>query len=115
MSVRRRPQVVLVWNRSGYAGDAELRRVPAAVVPFPVRASEVLDFSEAEWQALDEAGMITHDLTADDEQCRRCCAWPFAASMERRRVFYATMGFRSLPSRPARMFIGIETVRNACA
>ena len=36
------------------------------VVPFPVRASEVLDFSEAEWQALDEAGMITHDLTAEE-------------------------------------------------
>ena len=35
--------------------------------------------------------------------------------MERRRAFYATMGFRSLPSRPARMFLSIETVRNACA
>ena len=35
--------------------------------------------------------------------------------MERRRTFYASMGFRSLPSRPARMFIGIETIRNACA
>ena len=35
--------------------------------------------------------------------------------MERRRAFYATMGFRSLPSRPARMFISIETVRDACA
>ena len=33
--------------------------------------------------------------------------------MERRRRFYAGMGFRSLPSRPARMFIGIETVRKA--
>ena len=33
--------------------------------------------------------------------------------MERRRTFYAGMGFRSLPSRPARMFISIETVRNA--
>lgn len=33
--------------------------------------------------------------------------------MERRRVFYAGMGFRSLPSRPARMFISIETVRDA--
>ncbi len=36
------------------------------VVPFPVRVYEVLDFSEAEWQALDEAGMITHDLTAEE-------------------------------------------------
>ena len=33
--------------------------------------------------------------------------------MERRRTFYAGMGFRSLPSRPSRMFISIETVRNA--
>ena len=35
--------------------------------------------------------------------------------MERRRTFYAGMGFRSLPSRPARMFISIATVRNARA
>ena len=34
-------------------------------------------------------------------------------AMERRRTFYAGMGFRSLPSRPERMFISIETVRNA--
>ena len=30
---------------------------------------------------------------------------------ERRRAFYAAMGFQSLPSRPLRMFISIETVR----
>ena len=36
------------------------------VVPFPVRASEVLDFSEAEWRVLEEAGMITHDLTPEE-------------------------------------------------
>ena len=36
------------------------------VVPFPVRAFEVLDLSEAEWQALDAAGMITHDLTPEE-------------------------------------------------
>ena len=36
------------------------------VVPLPVRASEVLDLSEAEWQALDEAGMVTHDLTPEE-------------------------------------------------
>lgn len=35
--------------------------------------------------------------------------------MERRRPFYAGMGFRSLPSRPTRMFISIATVRNARA
>ena len=33
--------------------------------------------------------------------------------MERRGAFYADMGFRSLPSRPSRMFITIETVRHA--
>ena len=36
------------------------------VIPLPVRAFEVLDFSEAEWQELDEAGMITHDLTPEE-------------------------------------------------
>ncbi len=36
------------------------------VIPLPVRASEVLDMSEAEWRALDEAGMITHDLTPEE-------------------------------------------------
>ena len=35
--------------------------------------------------------------------------------MERRRAFYAGMGFRSLPSRPTRMFISIAAVRNARA
>ena len=34
-------------------------------------------------------------------------------AMKGRRTFYAGMGFRSLPSRPERMFISIETVRNA--
>ena len=33
--------------------------------------------------------------------------------VERRRAFYASMGFRSLPSRPSRMLIGIHTVRSA--
>ena len=36
------------------------------VIPLPVRASEVLDLSEAEWQALDDAGLITHDLTPEE-------------------------------------------------
>ena len=36
------------------------------VVPFPVRAFEVLDLAEAEWKALDDAGMITHDLTPEE-------------------------------------------------
>lgn len=32
---------------------------------------------------------------------------------ERRQAFYAAMGFQSLPSRPLRMFISVETVRKA--
>ena len=32
---------------------------------------------------------------------------------EKRRAFYAGMGFQSLPDRPLRMFIGIDTVRSA--
>ena len=32
-------------------------------VPLPVRASEVLDFSDQQWKGLDDHGMITHDLT----------------------------------------------------
>ena len=32
---------------------------------------------------------------------------------EKRRAFYAAMGFQPLPRRPLRMFIGIETVRKA--
>ncbi|MDE2788850.1 MAG: hypothetical protein OXI81_00275 [Paracoccaceae bacterium] len=36
------------------------------VIPLPVRASEVLDLSEAELQALDKARMIAHDLTAEE-------------------------------------------------
>ena len=36
------------------------------VVPLPVRASEVLDMSPSQWRALDEAGMITKDLTPDE-------------------------------------------------
>ena len=36
------------------------------VIPLPVRASEVLDLSEAEWQVFDEAGMITYDLTPEE-------------------------------------------------
>ena len=35
--------------------------------------------------------------------------------VQRRRTFYAGMGFRSLPSRPTRMFISIATVRDARA
>lgn len=36
------------------------------VIPLPVRTSEVLDLSEHQWQALDGAGMITHDLTHEE-------------------------------------------------
>ena len=33
------------------------------VVPLPVRQLEILDFSNADWRALDAAGLITYDLT----------------------------------------------------
>ena len=33
------------------------------IVPLPVRVSEVLDFSDQQWQQLDDDGLITHDLT----------------------------------------------------
>ena len=36
------------------------------MIPLPVRASEVLDLSEAEWRELDEVGAITHDLTPEE-------------------------------------------------
>ena len=36
------------------------------VVPLPVRLSEVLDFSVAEWEALDGSCLITHDLTPEE-------------------------------------------------
>ena len=36
------------------------------VVPLPVRTSEVLDFSDAQWKALDTAGLITYDLTPEE-------------------------------------------------
>lgn len=36
------------------------------VVPLPVRESEVLDFSKEDWRLLDDAGMITRNLTPDE-------------------------------------------------
>ena len=36
------------------------------LVPLPVRASEVLDFAEQQWQHLKDHGLITYDLTPDE-------------------------------------------------
>lgn len=36
------------------------------VVPLPIRESEVLDFSQAQWRDLDNAGLITHDLKPEE-------------------------------------------------
>ena len=36
------------------------------VVPLPIRTSEVLNFSDQDWHALDSAGMVTHDLPPDE-------------------------------------------------
>lgn len=35
------------------------------VIPFPVRASELLDFTAQEWQMLDDSGVETYDLEPD--------------------------------------------------
>lgn len=46
---------------------AELCNLPYRfVVPLPIRDSEVLDFSNQQWQQLDDGGMITHDLTPNE-------------------------------------------------
>lgn len=36
------------------------------IVPLPVRASEILDFSDRQWRQLDEHGLITHDLSPSE-------------------------------------------------
>ena len=36
------------------------------IIPLPIRASELLGFSEQQWQRLDDQGMITHDLTSTE-------------------------------------------------
>lgn len=33
------------------------------IVPLPIRVSELLNFADADWQTLDDAGLKTHDLT----------------------------------------------------
>ena len=38
------------------------------IVPLPIRESELLDFTDRDWQILDEAGMVTHDLPPDQVQ-----------------------------------------------
>lgn len=38
------------------------------VVPLPIRASELLDFSDRDWQILDDAGMTTYDLIPEQVQ-----------------------------------------------
>lgn len=36
------------------------------IVPLPIQASEVLDFSGQQWRHLDDRGMITYDLTPEE-------------------------------------------------
>ena len=36
------------------------------IVPFPIRTSELLDFTERDWELLDETGMDTYDLTPEE-------------------------------------------------
>ena len=36
------------------------------IVPLPIRTSELLDFTERDWELLDETGMDTYDLTPEE-------------------------------------------------
>ena len=36
------------------------------VVPLPVRASEILDFSDDQWRLLDRSGLVTYDLPGSE-------------------------------------------------
>ena len=46
---------------------AVLRNLPyRLVVPLPIRETEILDFSNQQWRQLEDAGMITYDLTPDE-------------------------------------------------
>ena len=38
------------------------------IIPLPIRESELLDFTDRDWQILDDAGMTTHDLTPSQVQ-----------------------------------------------
>lgn len=54
----------LIDLRKGQLLPAVVQLPHRLVVPYPVRESEILDFSSQEWRLLDDAGLETHDLPA---------------------------------------------------
>lgn len=52
----------LIDLRKGRLLHAMLSLPYRFVVPYPVRMSELLDFTAQEWRVLDDGGMITFDL-----------------------------------------------------
>ena len=56
----------LIDIRKGGVLDVLLDLPYRFVVPLPIRESEILDFSVSDWQHLDNAGLITYDLTSDE-------------------------------------------------
>lgn len=55
----------LIDLRKGRLLHAMLSLPHRFVVPFPVRVSELLDFTAQEWRLLDDGGMETFDLPPD--------------------------------------------------
>jgi len=55
----------LIDLRKGRLLHAMLSLPYEIVVPFPVRTSELLDFTAQEWRILDDGGMVTFDLPPD--------------------------------------------------
>jgi len=52
----------LIDLRKGQLLPAVVQLPHRLVIPYPVRDSEILDFSPQEWQLLDDAGVETYDL-----------------------------------------------------
>jgi hypothetical protein len=55
----------LIDLRKGRLLNAMLSLPHQFVIPFPVRASELLDFTPQEWEILDGGGVETYDLEPD--------------------------------------------------
>jgi predicted nucleic acid-binding protein len=55
----------LIDLRKGRLLHAMLSLPYRFVVPFPVRVSELLDFTAQEWRVLDDGGLVTFDLPPD--------------------------------------------------
>lgn len=55
----------LIDLRKGRLLHAMLALPHQFVIPFPIRASELLDFTPQEWQMLDDSGVETYDLEPD--------------------------------------------------